>query len=45
MSVGTVYRFFPDKQTIVEALAVRYWSDFDDLVAGVAEADALEPLG
>ena len=44
VSVGTVYRFFPDKQTIVEALAVRYWSDFDDLVAGVAEADELEPL-
>jgi AcrR family transcriptional regulator len=42
--VGTVYRFFPDKQTIVEALAVRYWSDFDDLVAGVAEADAQSPL-
>ncbi|HEV3130214.1 MAG TPA: TetR/AcrR family transcriptional regulator [Solirubrobacteraceae bacterium] len=44
VSVGTVYRFFPDKQTIVEALAVRYWSDFDDLVAGVAEADSLDPL-
>jgi len=44
VSVGTVYRFFPDKDTIVEALAVRYWSDFDDLVAGVAEADAMEPL-
>lgn len=44
VSVGTVYRFFPDKQAIVEALAVRYWSDFADLVAGVAEADALEPM-
>lgn len=44
VSVGTVYRFFPDKQTIVEALAVQYWSDFDDLVAGVAEAAELEPL-
>jgi AcrR family transcriptional regulator len=44
VSVGPVYRFFPDKQTILEALAVRYWSDFDDLVAGVAEADALEAL-
>jgi AcrR family transcriptional regulator len=44
VSVGTVYRFFPDKQAIVEALAVRYWSDFSDLVAGVAEADALEPV-
>jgi AcrR family transcriptional regulator len=44
VSVGAVYRFFPDKQAIVEALAVRYWSDFADLVAGVAEADAIEPV-
>jgi AcrR family transcriptional regulator len=44
VSVGAVYRFFPDKQAIAEALAVRYWSDFADLVAGVAEADALEPV-
>src|SRR5260370_25744170 len=42
--VGTAYRLFPDKQTIVEALAVRYWSAFDDLPAGVAEDDALDPL-
>jgi AcrR family transcriptional regulator len=44
VSVGSVYRFFPDKQSIVEALAVRYWSDFADLVAGVAEADEQEPV-
>jgi AcrR family transcriptional regulator len=44
VSVGSVYRFFPDREAIVEALAVRYWSDFSDLVAGVAEADALEPV-
>lgn len=45
VSVGSVYRFFPDKQAIIEALALRYWSDFEDLVAGVAEADETEPLG
>jgi AcrR family transcriptional regulator len=35
--VGSVYRFFDDKQAIVEALAVRYWSDFAAVVATVAE--------
>ena len=44
VSIGAVYRFFPDKEAIVEALAVRYWSDFEDLVAGVAEADEAQPL-
>jgi AcrR family transcriptional regulator len=43
--IGSVYRFFPDKEAIIEALAVRYWSDLEDLVAGVAEADATQPLG
>jgi AcrR family transcriptional regulator len=42
--IGSVYRFFSGKQALVEALALRYWSDFDDLVAGTAEADELDPL-
>jgi AcrR family transcriptional regulator len=42
--VGSVYRFFDGKEAIVEAIAVRYWRDFDDLVAGVAEADERDPL-
>jgi AcrR family transcriptional regulator len=42
--IGSVYRFFPDKEAIVEALAVRYWSDLEDLVAGVADADGVTPL-
>jgi AcrR family transcriptional regulator len=42
--VGSVYRYFPDKHSIVAALALRYWSDFEDLVAAAAEADELDPL-
>ena len=42
--VGSVYRYFPDKEAIVQALAVSYWSDFEDLVAAAADADELDPL-
>jgi AcrR family transcriptional regulator len=44
ISVGTLYRYFPDKEAIVEALAVRYWSDFEDLLGGIVAADGREPL-
>jgi AcrR family transcriptional regulator len=44
ISVGSLYRYFPDKEAIVEALAVRYWSDFEDLVGAVIAADEREPL-
>jgi len=38
MSVGTVYNWFPDKQSIAEALALDYWRELADLLAGVADA-------
>jgi AcrR family transcriptional regulator len=44
VAVGSLYHYFPDKETIAEALAVRYWSDFEDLVAAVAETDERVPL-
>lgn len=44
ISVGSLYHYFPDKDAIVEALAVGYWSDFEDLVDGVAHADEITPF-
>jgi AcrR family transcriptional regulator len=37
--VGSIYRYFEDKEALAEALAVRFWSEFAELVAGVADAD------
>ena len=45
MSVGSLYQYFPDRDTIIEALAIAYWSDLLDLVEGVAEAEEREPAG
>lgn len=42
--VGSVYRYFEDKEGLAGALAVRFWSEFADLVAGVADADEREAL-
>ena len=44
ISVGSLYQYFPDKESIVEALALRYWSELTELVAAVAEADERDPL-
>lgn len=42
--VGSVYRYFPDKTAIVEALAVGYWQELADLATATAEADERSPL-
>jgi AcrR family transcriptional regulator len=42
--VGSVYWYFESKDGIVDALALSYWSEFEELVAGVAEADEREPF-
>ena len=44
VAVGSVYAYFPDKEAIVEALALRYWSTVTDSIAGVVEADARAPV-
>ena len=42
--VGSVYRYFADKEAIAEALGVRFWGEFAELVAAVADADERDPL-
>jgi AcrR family transcriptional regulator len=44
VSIGSLYRWFPDKESIAEALALRYWQELADLVAAVAEASERAPL-
>ena len=44
VAVGSVYSYFPDKEAIVEALALRYWSAVTDAIAAAVHADAAEPV-
>lgn len=39
LSVGALYRFFPDKQAIVDAIALRHLDAFQDSLAAVLMAD------
>lgn len=43
VAVGSIYAYLPDKEAIVEALALDYWTAFAERVAAVAAADALSP--
>jgi AcrR family transcriptional regulator len=42
--VASVYRFFPDKEAVVEALALRYWAEFADGVESLAHTMERKPL-
>jgi AcrR family transcriptional regulator len=44
ISVGSLYAYLPDKEAIVEALALHYWAEFRERVEVVAEAHEREPL-
>jgi AcrR family transcriptional regulator len=42
VAVGSVYSYFADKEAIAEAIALRHWQRFADLVAATAEAEEAE---
>ncbi|HTU31548.1 MAG TPA: TetR/AcrR family transcriptional regulator [Solirubrobacteraceae bacterium] len=37
VSIGSLYHWFPDKESIALALALRHWSELSELVAAVAD--------
>lgn len=39
VAVGSIYAYFSDRDAIAEALALRHWQRFADLVTGIAEAE------
>lgn len=43
VAVGSIYAYLPDKEAIVEALALAYWTGFAQAVEAVADADVLAP--
>jgi len=36
VSIGSIYHWFPDKESIALALALRHWSELSELVAAIA---------
>src|SRR4051812_30931868 len=37
-SIGTLYHWFPDKEAIIEALALRYWDELAVILDGVTQS-------
>ena len=42
VSIGSLYQYFPDRDGIVEALALGYMAELEELMAGLAEAAEAE---
>jgi AcrR family transcriptional regulator len=38
VSIGSLYHWYPDKEAIAEALALRYWDELANLIEEVADA-------
>ena len=45
ISVGSLYQWFPDKEAIAEALALRYLDDFKALAERLARRPGRDPVG
>jgi len=44
IAVGSLYAYLPDREAIVEALALHYWAEFQQRVDDVADAHERAPL-
>ncbi len=49
VSIGSLYHWFPDKESIALALALRHWSELSELVAAIADrteaGELSDPIG
>jgi AcrR family transcriptional regulator len=49
VSIGSLYHWFPDKESIALALALRHWSELSELVEAIADraesGELREPIG
>lgn len=45
VAVGSVYAYFADRHAVAEAIAVRQWQRFADVVAAAAEAEERDAAG
>lgn len=43
VAVGSIYAYLPDKQALIEALALAYWTKFADDIEMVVETEATNP--